>query len=241
MAEKTYLDEATVEQAAVEHLSRYYSEVYGGPVYSTRQFSLKQRKGVADGFIAVRDANDELVTASIEAKSIKTLGDIIASPDERFIGWVAKLGAIVAGLLVALIGYFAGGWVWMLISASVIFLVLRILLPHIFRPFAVFQRVNIIDERLLKYEANERWLALPEDAYSELSPDDQYKLIGRCLSEGFGIVLVGQDLRGVIVLKAATSIARSGRPDYLDRYARGQEVVNSLLQEGAGYLVRAND
>ncbi len=195
-----------------------------------------KKLGRADGLVASLLNDGYVYTTSLEAKSHKTLKDII--PLYRNGLW--HVHAVAAGILIfviaAAIGYWAGGgWV------------VRWLIPALLVPFAAFGYVMLTMKSYLyapiaaidqigKYPADERVLALSSAAYNRLRRVDRDELRQTCRGKGVGLLIVrpNKKVNGVPVphitydiesIPAKRTRAKAG---YLPRYAAAQEMLAKI-------------
>jgi hypothetical protein len=221
-----YLPEVIVQHEALDWLERHYREDCLYPfVSSEKEVSTKPTywngRGRADGLLILSNDNQNLHVATMEAKSRKTLGQIIEGYDDG--RWL--LHAFLIGFAISLgITYF---------TRMITFPILRWVLPLVvfFSAASLFLRVTANAEyyrfpsayqQLLRYPANFQWLAFCVDVFLELEEADRERLLRIVKSRKLGLLIVKE--RGTVypLVHARRKRTPVRYGSFLDAYTNGE-------------------
>ena len=223
------LTESYVRDAALKWLKCHYREAqHTEAVLARTEVCVKGGRARADGLVVSVPGDASVFTASLEAKSSKTILNVFATQAGKTGVWLwhaaiaGTLGLILAGHY----GQRSGSWflVWVFpvlvfVLVALAFLVLTYKCPY-------YRTVDVIDQVKL-YPANERWIAVSTDAYNRsVARDDALRR--RCQKEGIGLLRVSTR-EAVTPLCSPRPVTPSrGQPDFLARYAREKRIRKDL-------------
>lgn len=183
--------------------------------------------GRADGLVAVLLSDGTIFTASLEAKSSRTLFNL--SPwydDERWVLHILIAGGI--GLLLAgIVGWFIGTWFWMLVFPILTFFCVSfayILLTH---EHDRYQPIDVV-RQVKRYPANEQWIAVSSDAYNSLDSKWREALCAACRREGIGLLRVQSAANISFLERPRLRKVPRGRADFLECYSRSSNIRRKL-------------
>lgn len=230
------LIEKTVEKRALDWLKK---EACARPdveaVVARRQAWLTGRRGRADGLIACRMANGYIYTISLEAKSHKTLKDVIPKYLNR--RWF--LHTFVVGILVfaivAVVGSLSSSWIIKWLLPTVIAFVAMIGFLAITADSFSYAPIAGID-RLGKYPADEKVLALSARAFNLLNGDHLRLLRKACKNKKMELLIVGPSRRrdgiSTPTVRFDTPpepiVATKDGKGYIREYAASDEILNDF-------------
>jgi len=225
-----------VQRAAVNWLASYYEDKVGVQAVRAEtevavRADSKLGSGRADGLVAALMADGSLYTATLEAKSTRTLRNF--SLRYRDGQWL--LHALVAGLVALLvagsIGWLVGG-TWLLRWALPIAAFVAATFAYLFIT-AQHARYRLIDviRQVKRYPANEQWVAVSADAYNSLADDLQDALRSDCRREGIGLLQVRSATRVTQLEEPRPRTAPTGLTDFPVCYSRSGVVRQKLHSE----------
>ena len=184
--------------------------------------------GRADGLVASLMPDGTVHTAALEAKSARTLPNIMLRyGDGRWL-----LHALVAGLLgmavAGSIGWLFGGtWLsrWML--PPVAFFAVGLACLRLTKEHARYRLIDVV-RQVKRYPANEQWIAVSADAYNELDAALQDALLTDCRREGLGPLRVRSAGQVTLMEKPQSRTPPKGLGDFLACYARSYVIRRKL-------------
>jgi hypothetical protein len=139
-------------------------------VVTRRQAWLTDRRGRADGLIACRMTDGYIYTISLEAKSHKTLSDVLPRYLNR--RWLFHM--FIVGILVfaitAVVSSFSGSWIIKWLLPAVIALVTMVGFLAATADSFIYAPIAAIDQ-IGKYPADEKLLVLSAHAFNLLNND----------------------------------------------------------------------
>ncbi len=233
-----YLAEVIVQQEALDWMERHYREDCQYPfVSSEKEVSTKptfwKGRGRADGLLILSNDNQNIYVASMEAKSRKTLRQIIEGYDDG--RWF--LHALLVGIALSLgIIYF---------TRMITFPILRWFVPFVVfvSATAFFLRVTANAEyyrfpyayqQLLRYPANFQWLSFCVDIFLELDESDRERLLRIAKSRKLGLLTVKE--RGTVypLVHARRKRTPVRYESFLDAYTNGEVfLARAISQPGS--------
>lgn len=224
---KGSLRERTVQQAAAEWLknnlssranlnaAHYWLEV------TVSKDSLRGW-GRADALVAAVDDSGKIYTASLEAKSLRTLCALRGYSITAFQLIIAALLATICWLLLDML--LDGQYRAITIASAFI-----VLLPAWFLILflkSLFIKPAYVVRQVLDYPADERWIAVSRDALDALGNQLQ-DLQDICLGKGIGLLEVSRQ-KNVYVILEAKPRKRPGR--FLQQYSNADTMCEELLR-----------
>ncbi len=227
------LNKKHVQRVAVYWLASYYAtkanvqEVHAGLETAV---SAKNRLGTgrADGLVASLMPDGTVHTAVLEAKSARTLPNIMQS----YGGGRWLLHVLVVGLLGIVmtrsLGRFFGDTQlsrWM--SPLLAFFAVGFVYLLLTREHARYHLVDVV-RQVKRYPANEQWIAVSADAYNELDDALQDAFLTDCRREGFGLLRVRSAGRVTLLEKPRSRTPPEGLSDFLACYARSDLIRRKL-------------
>ena len=227
------LNEKHVQRVAVDWLARYYAakaDVRAVHAETETVVSAKSRlgSGRADGLVASLMSDGTVHTAALEAKSARTLPNIML----RYGDGQWFLHALVAGLLgtvmAGTLGWFYGEtWLFRWILPLVAFLASGLAYLLLTKEHARYRLIDVV-RQVKRYPANEQWIAVSADAYNELDASLQDALLIDCRREGLGLLRVRSAGRVIPMEKPQSKTPPKGLDDFLACYARSGIIRQKL-------------
>ena len=227
------LTERYVQKQSIEFLKDYYENKFdiGVPfskqeVRTTKEFNGKR----ADGLLCFNSSKQNEHTVSIEAKSHKTLGSLLAYwNDDKLIKQVLLI-ALPIGLLTI---YFTSSMTWYWISlialgsiilSSFIFIIVTALIE-----LDGHKTINVVNQ-VNQYPANEKWIAISKDSLN-LTDNKKSEFYNRsnfdnftrkCKNQNIGILVVTRRKNEIILRPKYT------KGQYLDCYCLSENIRSKL-------------
>ena len=237
---KKYLAEVIVQREALDWLARHYREDCNYPFVSSEKEvytkpAYTKGRGRADGLLLLSDDNQNVQVVSMEAKSSKTLRQIIEGYDDG--RWF--LHASLVGIAISLgITYFTR-----MITSPI----LRWVVPFVvfFSVASLFLRVTANAEyyrfpyayqQLLRYPANFQWLTFCVDIFLELGEADRERLLRIAKSRKLGLLTVKE--RGTVfpLVHARRKRTPIRFKSFLDAYTNGEMfLARAISRPGSDY------
>lgn len=217
------MNEMYVKQVAVDWLASYYRGREGVQAVvpetdATVRAETRFGSGRADGLVAWQLLDGTIHTAAMEARSWRTLSG--AGYDGKRLAWhVLAAGGL--GLLVGLMGWYVGFWMWVLPILVFFGVGIAYLVRSQDQPFDAIHQVR-------RYPADESWIAVSADAYDELHPEEQHTLQDDCRIEGIGLLRVESVLRIIPLEEPRSRRTLKAHVDFLACYARSTTVRQKL-------------
>ncbi len=227
------LNEKHVQRVAVDWLASYYAakaDVQAVHAETETVVSAKSKlgSGRADGLVASLMSDGTVHTAALEAKSARTLPNIML----RYGDWQWLLHALVAGLLgmvvAGSVGWFYGdGWLLRWILPLVVFFTAGVAYLLLTQGHARYRLIDVV-RQVKRYPANEQWIAVSADAYNELDATLQDALLTDCRREGLGLLQVRAAGQVKLLEKPRSKTPAKGLDDFLACYARSDVIRRNL-------------
>lgn len=227
--------ESTVQEYALNYLKDHYRK--GEKVdciYAEKELRTKKEKGNkrADGLLCFQKGSEPYYTVSFEAKSHKTIGNLLTHSDDPKLG---IHGILTASVITLLLGFFLGmfsdlPWYLVLLSSIIFFffsafVIIKIL---IWMEWDLHKFSGVVDQ-LKQYPANEQWIVyskytgnILESLPSSFRKDHLLGLKSLCKANGFGLMLVGKKQMDVLVVPKP----RTG--NFLGHYCREEKIITFL-------------
>jgi hypothetical protein len=228
------LSERYVKKAAVNWLLDYYKQQPNVQVViSETEVRIKSNtkfgSGRADGLIVAKLLDGTIHTASVEAKSSKTLFNLSAFyEDDKWLLHAILVGVI--GLILAgIIGWFIGGWFWVWAFPLLVFILTGFAYLLVTADFSHYRPVDVIAQ-VRRYPANEQWIALSTDVYNQLGTEGQRILHKDCQKKGIGLMRISSGGKVISLEIPKPQNLPKGYKDFLTCYARA-EIIQKRLQE----------
>jgi hypothetical protein len=227
------LNEKHVQQVALTQLElRYGSRAGVQALVAEPEVGVSKHSkigfGRADGLVASLMPDGTVYTAALEAKSARTLPNIVLRYGDKQWFLHALIAGLVGLLLVGSIGWlFSGAWLlrWVLPVVAffgVGFTYLLLTVEHV--------RYKLIDvvRQVKRYPANEQWIAVSADAYNEIAGDLQAALRSECQREGIGLMRVRSATHITFLEEPRPQRPPKGLDDFLECYARSTMIREQL-------------
>ncbi len=227
------LREKYVRDAAIKWLTCYHQHKQGVQVVLSEKevgVSAKDKlgRGRADGLIVALLSDDSVYTASLEAKSSKTLFNIIPShKDEEWLLHALLVG-LVGLILTEIIGQWLGGWFLVWVVPVLAFILVGFAYLVITSEHSHYQSIDVIAQ-VKDYPANEQWIAISTDAYNQLGAE-QETLYKDCQKEGIGLMRISAGEQATLLNAPEPKNLPKGYQDFLVCYARGKSVRKKLQE-----------
>lgn len=228
------LNERYVQCIAVEWLAKRYQSTLGtravvAEIEVVVSAKTKLGRGRADGLIVAQLSDGMIYTASVEAKSARTLSSLswwYRDDDKQWLLHsllVGGLGLMVAGV----IGWSIGTWFWTFVFPILTFFVVGFVYLLLTVERYRSQTIDVISQAK-RYPANEQWVALSSDAYNDLGRDFQQALHTNCQKEGIGLIQVRSGANVTPLETAKPKALPKGYTDFLVCYARSATMRQRL-------------
>lgn len=240
----TKLRERTVQAKALYELERRYRMRGAKYVYACCEVRTKKEKGGkrADGLICFKQENGQYYTVSLEAKSHRTLGNLVSFVNDNKLGkyCVASAAAVTFLTMVLMISFSSLMWYILAPIALITFFVFSLVSIWVFDSLDLDRhKESDIIEQLKQYPANEQWIAYSKYAYNQLADvpskgrkPHQLVLNKLCEDNGFGLMLISNQ-KAEIAIKPKVK-----KGSYLSVYCKEREITDYL--ESGGTLVYRN-
>lgn len=228
-------DEITVQRDAVHLLVRHYKSQleWHSITYQIEAVifnECKMGKGRADGLIVARLADESIFTASVEAKSFRTLRNLEPTPlNKKRINH-----ALVVGVTIFLL-VFTTGWLlsdsffWKWSFPLLMFFVGGSTFYGFMSENRRYRPIHVINQ-IKCYPANDKWIAIPSDTYNQLvAKNTQKPLLKDCRKEGIGLIQIRPGFQSSILLEPKTTWNQKSQ--YLDCYRKGRQLLKRLNDE----------
>jgi hypothetical protein len=227
------LNEKHVQRVALEWLASYYADKVGvQAVYAEMETVIsancKLGSGRADGLVASLMPDETVYTAALEAKSARTLPNIMLRYGDM--QWL--LHALIAGLIgmvvAGSIGWFLSDSWWLRwIVPPVAFFAASFAYLLLTTEHARYRLIDVV-QQVKRYPANEQWIAVSADAYSELVTSLQEALLTDCRNEALGLLRVRSTNQVTPLEKPQPRPRSKGLRDFLACYARSDVIRRKL-------------
>jgi hypothetical protein len=227
------LNEKHVQRVAVDWLASYYADkVSVRAVHADTETAVSAKSrlgsGRADGLVASLMSDGTAYTAALEAKSARTLPNIMLryGDDE----WL--LHALIAGLFGLLLAgsigwFFSEAWFFRWVLPVVTFFGVAIAYLFFTRQHARYRLIDVV-RQVKRYPANEQWVAVSADAYNEIADDLKDALRTDCRREGIGLLRVRSATQVTPLETPKSRRPPKGLEDFLQCYARSNAVRQRL-------------
>ncbi len=227
------LNEKHVQLAALKWLASYYRDKVGvravhAELETVVSANSKLGSGRADGLVASLMADGTVHTAALEAKSARTLPNIMLRYGDEQWGLhaliVGLLGMAVAGSL----GWFlSDSWLLRWIAPVVAFFAVGFAYLLLTQEHARYRLIDVV-RQVKRYPANEQWIAVSADAYNRLDDDLQDALLTDCRREGLGVLRVRSANQVIPLEKPRSRTPPKDLGDFLACYARSNVIRRKL-------------
>jgi hypothetical protein len=208
LEQQQQLTEGIIKKVALRFFRHYYKfrlRYEDQPV--TAKYDLEGVGGVvADGYYSFKKPDGQPFTATFEATSKESKGEVMFQPERRILRWD---GMAVTGLALVLLAFYnlrnplhlldnvsylerlallvgAGG-----VAYAVFWLVAR--------NFSRYRYIYAV-EQFKKYFADEQWIALGGDVFEDKNDPHLRELKRQCVVNGFGLLTVDANLDPKIII-----------------------------------------
>ncbi|MBR9923027.1 MAG: hypothetical protein GYB31_19545 [Bacteroidetes bacterium] len=230
------LTEERIKQATLRYLKAYYK--YRPRSGNTKAALDQQAAGgiIADGLVQFPKEDGRVFTATFEATSHLTKGEVVYKLQNLLRNWDA--GAFALFLTAILFGLsHINEWItvhehgtW--IATGMLFLSFLIFFIPFRYSFRWIQRYYYIYaiEQFKHYHADEQWIAIGYDVFTR--PDSKYlrELKRQCVKNGIGLVRIKADETAVLVITPARQEVFSGRRRLLE-FVGQSKILNQQGQK----------
>lgn len=193
------VSEDSIKNAVISFLKSYYR--FRPRVGDTlAQIDMIASTGVyADGHISFLDENGQYFVSTFEATSIDTSFEVRFRVEKKLLFWDALTAtALGTAFLLSFLFAYKNEFLKALGGAEIFFglifiaLVINILYRKLLYKLPKYRSIFAI-ERFKQYYADEQWIAIGEDVFTD--PEDIYlkELKKQCVYNGFGLITVNND------------------------------------------------
>ena len=174
----------------------------------------------ADGLIAVLGSHLPF-TASLEAKSYRTLASMIPVIAEESWVWHGFIAVIVSYVLVAFIFHqLFHHWVLVYLLPVLPAVIIGFGYLLLTDELVLYHKTAVVNQ-LKQYPANEQWLAISTDANRAIAGRDLEELKRVCSQRGIGLLTVTNSKKVVVQLAAKL---RKSKKNFLPYYSKSKKV-----------------
>ena len=194
-----FLSEDTIKRATLSFMKTYYKfrPRRGETVISYDR--LHASGVIVDGHLEFPKEDGSLFVATFEATSAATSEEVRYSLQRQQLLWDAfaasSVGTVVVMLVLWIYNFWSlnqAGWLFS-ISLPVTLIFLAVIAYHMFFRSAGRYRYIYAIEQFKQYHADEQWVAVGFDVFSEGSDPNFMELKNQCVENGFGLVIVDKD------------------------------------------------
>lgn len=154
---------------------------------------------IVDGHLEFPKEDGALFVATFEATSAATSEEVRYSLQRQQLLWDAfaagSVGAVVVMLVLWIYNFWSlnqAGWLFS-VSLPLTLIFLAVIAYHMFFRSAGRYRYIYAIEQFKQYHADEQWVAVGFDVFSEGSDPNFMELKNQCVENGFGLVIVDKD------------------------------------------------
>lgn len=229
-----HLNESYVQRVAVEWLADYCRQrLSAKAILPAMEVRVSSRStlgyGRADGLVIAQLSDESIFTASLEAKSSRTWGDVRIS--NRDLKWFTHslVIAVLVGVASASVGSSVGeGWFWDFVFPILMFFGAGFIFAAIAYERRPYQQIRVV-EQAKRYPANEQWIALSADVINWIGGERKFADFNYyCKRQGLGLIRISQGNRVTLVLPPKQRKKHKKLEDFLACYARANEIRKSL-------------
>lgn len=225
------LTERYVQNNALNYLKSYYeAQNPNTTVYARTEVATvyKNRQGRADGLLAFRKNGGRIYTVSLEAKSHKTFNSLKnIALDNRLLAMLSLSFILIASVTWIMLGAMSF-WVKTIITL-IVSLGLSIGVNILLLEQQHFDTNEII-EQVMRYPADEKWIAVSIDAFNACNQFQREMLISKAQSKGVGVIVVSSNNKIDVKLKAKIP-KRTTSKSKIHYYKIKGRIVNYLNHE----------
>ncbi len=225
------LTEKYVQQTALKKLKAHYQPRFPAAIACQEVGVFKKcnlGRGRADGLIVAQSAVGQIFIASFEAKSSRTLFNLLPwYKDEKWVGHAFMVGFI--SLLVAAVIAFdqTANWFWLWLFPVILFIVVAVAYLVITNDLSYYRPISVVAQAK-RYPADEQWVVLSTDVFNQLGPEGKRTLLKDCQKEGIGLIRINAGEKMIIEQQPRPRQLPPGYSDFLECYARGQTLRQEL-------------
>ncbi len=193
-----HLSEDTIKRVTLQFMKTYY-KFRPRTSETIVRFDKTTASGLLiDGHLTFPQPDGKLFTATFEATSNKTIGEVRYTLHQQRLTWDALMyGSVVTFALLAVIWLAIGGAFFALnwLLSTLIFVALVVLtyvpMQFVLGKSSKYRYIYAI-EQFKQYDADEQWIALGEDVFADPNDPHLEELRKQCVQHGFGLVVVNQ-------------------------------------------------
>jgi hypothetical protein len=194
-----YLSEDSIKRATLAFMKTYYKfRPRNGETII--HYDMMHSSGVVvDGHLTFPKEDGSPFVATFEATSASSSAEVLYRLQSKQLQWDAVAGAAVFTFVVILCLWALNfwslngvGWAFSMLMASALF-VLSFLAYQMFNRTAGRYRYIYAIEQFKQYHADEQWIALGNDVFSDPMDVNFSELKIQCVKNGFGLLTVDKD------------------------------------------------
>ncbi|MCB0706849.1 MAG: hypothetical protein KDC34_16145 [Saprospiraceae bacterium] len=187
---------------------------------------------IADGFIQFPNEDGTVFTATFEATSHLTKGEVVYKIQKVLLHWDSAAFAFLCSTLLfvtaILRGWLSiealGNWgIFASLSASLLlfFFFFRATLKWIQRYFYIYAI-----EQFKQYHANEQWISIGDDVF--VKPDSKYlrELKRQCVKNGVGLIKIQPDEHAILIITPARKEVFSKNRRFVEFVSQSKILAN---------------
>ncbi len=198
-----HLPEDIINKSGLAFLRAYYRmRDRAGSGKTVTQPNVETEGGIiADGHLSFNTKMGEPFTATLEATSYDTIGEVKYKTQGKILAWDSfAIGTLVTAFVFSYSYAFNQftihkiGLIYSVILLLVLMIVMTALYFFMFRWMQRYRYIYAI-EQFKKYHADEQWIAIGDSIFD--GPENKYfkELKSQCVLNGFGLLSVEEDLR----------------------------------------------
>lgn len=213
-----HLTEDSIRHVALRFLKTYYKyRPRKGETTVGKNLSTKAGL-IVDGYLSFETEGGDVFLATLEASSYSKRGEVNYTLQRSILFWDALAFGSLTGLLLFSYGYAYNHFtvkqigLWgsigvLLGTIALVFLLFRL----VSKGFSRYRYIYAV-EQFKRYSANEQWIAIGEDVFSNPNDKRLAELKNQCVYNGFGLFMVDKDFEPHLMITPARKAVVKNRP-----------------------------
>jgi hypothetical protein len=194
-----FLTEDTIKRATLSFMKTYY-KFRPRTGETSLSYDRTHPSGViVDGYLEFPKENGAPFVATFEATSSETKSEVRYNLQNRQLIWDALAAGSIGALVIMLVLWFYN--IWSITTASAYLGILLILTlvgiftltyHFMFKKTGRYRYIYAI-EQFKQYHADEQWIAIGDDVFTDGTDPNFMELKNQCVENGFGLVIVDNE------------------------------------------------
>lgn len=232
-----HLSENTIKKAALRFLNAHYKfRPRSGK--ATSSLDIETSDGIiVDGSLSFLQEDGTTFTATFEATSAESKGEVIYKIQSKLLLWDSLAVAFLVTSMVASFGfsfdYFTVkqiGWAGSLSLLTLVFAISFLTYQYLFKNLKRYRYIYAV-EQFKRYHADEQWIAVGEDVFAEATDPELQELKAQCVINGFGLILIDHDLETTILITPSRQQVSDKKRSALNLSEREVAIRRSPFQQ----------